>query len=215
MFSIALLNYVIMKSIISAHREILLSVQGTNVWSGAAIQSFNSDAVTWGALSKDLYSPSSRYGVSEELEIISSEFNAIFLVFLASPTFQIVPLCILIGLVIPIPLWFAHRKWPKAHFNKVITPMIASEIGHMSTGINSSIFMTFLLCMFSQFYLRKYRPRWFRKYNFLMSAALDGGTEVMVFVYSFAVGGAGGHTVNFPHWAFNPKGNPDYCKRLT
>lgn len=26
--------------------------------------------------------------------------------------------------------------------------------------------------------------RWFRKYNFLMSAALDGGTQVMVFVWS-------------------------------
>ncbi|KAF5366856.1 hypothetical protein D9758_006513 [Tetrapyrgos nigripes] len=185
----ALLNYIIMKSVVASHREILLSVQGTNVWSGATIQSFNSDAVTWGALSKQLYSPSGRYGI--------------------------IPLSILIGLAIPIPFWLLHKKWPKAHFDKVITPMIASEIGYLSTGINSSIFMTFLLCVFSQFYIRKYHPRWFRKYNFLMSAALDGGTEVMVFVYSFAVGGAGGRTINFPNWALNPAGNPDYCKRLT
>ena len=41
------------------------------------------------------------------------------------------------------------------------------------------------------------------------------GTEVMVFVYSFAVGGAGGRVTNFPTWALNPTGNPDYCKRLT
>ncbi|KAF5358714.1 hypothetical protein D9757_013023 [Collybiopsis confluens] len=47
-----------------------------------------------------------------------------------------------------------------------------------------------------------------------VSAALDGGTEVMVFVYSFAVGGAGGRVVDFPR-ALNPVGNPDYCKRLT
>jgi hypothetical protein len=26
-----------------------------------------------------------------------------------------------------------------------------------------------------------------------------------------SVGGAGGKTVEFPHWALNPKGNPDYC----
>jgi len=25
----------------------------------------------------------------------------------------------------------------------------------------------------------RYRPRWFRKYNFLLSAALDGGTQVI------------------------------------
>lgn len=38
---VALLNYLIMKIVIASNREILLSVQGTNVWSGAAIQSFN------------------------------------------------------------------------------------------------------------------------------------------------------------------------------
>ncbi|KAJ3717209.1 OPT oligopeptide transporter [Lentinula guzmanii] len=185
----ALLNYLIMKIVIASNREILLSVQGTNVWSGAAIQSFNSDAISWGALAKQLYSPSGRYGI--------------------------VPMSILIGLAVPIPFWLLHRKWPKAHFDSVITPMITVEIGYLAGGINSSVFNTFLLCIFSQFFIRKYHPRWFRKYNFLLSAALDGGTEVMVFVYSFAVGGAGGRVIDFPNWALNPAGNPDYCKRLT
>ncbi|THU85518.1 OPT oligopeptide transporter [Dendrothele bispora CBS 962.96] len=183
----AMLNYVIMKTVVASQRDILLSVQGTNVWSGAQIQSFN--RVSWGALSEHLYSPSGRYGI--------------------------VPLSILIGLAVPIPFWLLHKKWPRAHFDSVITPMICSEIGFLAGGINSSVFSTFLLCMFSQFFLRRYYPRWFRKYNFLMSAALDGGTEVMVFVYSFAVGGAGGRVINFPNWALNPTGNPDYCKRLT
>ncbi|KAJ6621184.1 OPT oligopeptide transporter protein-domain-containing protein [Mycena sp. CBHHK59/15] len=169
--------------------EILLSVQGTNTWSGAGVQSFNSDAVAWGALAKQLYSPGSTYGI--------------------------VPLSIIIGLFVPIPFWILHRYYPNAHFDGVITPMICSEIGYLSGGINSSVFMTFLLCIFSQYYLRKYRPGFFRKYNFLMSAALDGGTEVMTFVYSFAVGGAGGKTVSFPQWGLNPAGNPDYCMRLT
>ncbi|KAK0471706.1 OPT oligopeptide transporter [Armillaria novae-zelandiae] len=171
----AILNYIIMKVVINANRDILLSIQGTNVWSGASIQSFNSDAITWGGLARYLYQPSGRYGI--------------------------IPMSILIGLVIPIPFWLLHRKYPKLHFDGVITPMICSEIGALSGGINSAIFNTFLLCMFSQFYLRRYHPRWFRKYNFLMSAALDGGTEVMVFVYSFVVGGAGGRVVNFPNWA--------------
>ena len=34
-----------------------------------------------------------------------------------------------------------------------------------------------------------------------MSAALDGGTQVMVFVYTFAVGGGSGNVVDFPRWA--------------
>lgn len=74
-------------------------------------------------------------------------------------------------------------------------------LGYLSVGINSSVFTTFMLAVFSQYYLRKYRPRWFRKYNFLLSAALDGGTQVMVFVFTFAVAGGSGKVVDMPFWA--------------
>jgi hypothetical protein len=34
-----------------------------------------------------------------------------------------------------------------------------------------------------------------------MSAALDGGTSVMIFIYTFAVGGGSGKVIPFPTWA--------------
>ncbi|KAF8055167.1 peptide transporter MTD1 [Lyophyllum atratum] len=184
-----LLNYVIMKVIISTHRDILLDVQGSNVWSGQQVQSFNSNAISWGALGDRLYAPGGRYAI--------------------------VPFSILIGLAVPLPFWLAHRYFPKLGANKVVTPVLCWTLGYLSVGINSSVFTTFCLAVFSQYYLRRYRPRWFRKYNFLLSAALDGGTQVMVFVFTFAVGGGSGKVVDMPFWALNPKGNPDYCKRLT
>ncbi|CAA7263920.1 unnamed protein product [Cyclocybe aegerita] len=184
-----LLNYIIMKVIISSHREILLDVQGSNIWSGQQVQSFNSDAVSWGALGNLLYAPDGRYGI--------------------------VPFSILIGLAVPVPFWIIHQFWPKSGAKQVVTPILCWTLGYLSVGINSSVFTTFCLAVFSQYYLRKHRPRWFRKYNFLLSAALDGGTQVMVFVFTFAVGGGSGTVVNMPNWALNPTGNPDYCKRLT
>ncbi|KAF9552218.1 peptide transporter MTD1 [Agrocybe pediades] len=184
-----ILNYIIMKVIISTHREILLDVQGSNIWSGQQVQSFNSDAVSWGALGNLLYAPDGRYGI--------------------------VPFSILIGLAVPIPFWILHRYFPKLGANHVVTPILCWTLGYLSVGINSSVFTTFCLAVFSQYYLRKYRPRWFRKYNFLLSAALDGGTQVMVFVFTFAVGGGSGTVTNMPNWALNPTGNPDYCQRLT
>ncbi|KAJ7643182.1 peptide transporter MTD1 [Mycena rosella] len=183
-----LLNYVIMKVIISTHREVLLDVQGSNVWSGLEIQAFNAEAVSWGALGNILYAPSGRYAI--------------------------VPFSILIGLAVPLPFWLAHRFFPTLGANRVITPIICSALGWCSGRINSSTFTLFLLGIFSQYYLRRYRPRWFRKYNYLLSAALDGGTQVMIFVFTFAVGGGSGKVVNMPHWALNPIGNPDYCMRL-
>lgn len=184
-----LLNYIIMKVLISAHRTILLDVQGSNVWSGQQVQTFNSDAVSWGALGNILYAPGGRYAI--------------------------VPFSILIGLAVPVPFWLLHKYYPQLGTRHVVTHVLCWTLGYLSVGINSSIFTTFCLALYSQYYLRKYHPRWFRKYNFLLSAALDGGTQVMVFVFTFAVGGGSGKTVNFPNWALNPTGNPDYRERLT
>lgn len=39
----AVINYILMTSITTNQREILLSIQGTNIWSGQVIQSFNSN----------------------------------------------------------------------------------------------------------------------------------------------------------------------------
>lgn len=184
-----ILNYVVMKSVIQGNRPLLLAVQGSNVWSGQQVQSYNSAAITWGALSKALYAPGARYGF--------------------------IPWMLIAGLAAPLPFWLAHRRWPTRGFNYVFTPVVVAELGFLSVGINSSWMTSLALAVLSQWYLRKYRPRWFRKYNFLLSAALDGGTQIMVFVYSFAVGGASGTARPFPNWALNPAGNPDYCMRLS
>ncbi|KAI0089664.1 OPT oligopeptide transporter [Irpex rosettiformis] len=185
----ALLNFLIMRTVIDSHRDILLDVQGSNVWSGQQVQSYNSDAIAWGALGKPLYATGTRYGF--------------------------VPYMLLAGLGFPIIPWLLHRRYPKFGWNFVFTPVLVAELGILSVGINSSLFTSFILALFSQWYLRKYRATWFRKYNFLLSAALDGGTQIMIFVYTFAVGGGSGTVRPFPEWALNPSGNPDYCKRLS
>ncbi|KAF5368291.1 hypothetical protein D9757_010530 [Collybiopsis confluens] len=186
-----ILNYVIMTIVLNAQRPTLLDVQGTNIWSGQQVQAYNSDAVAWGALGKPLYATGTRYGF--------------------------VPYMLLVGLLVPIPLWLLHKKWPKFGFNFVFTPILVAELGLLSVGINSSVFSTLLVSLFSQYYLRKYHATWFRKYNFLLSAALDGGTMIMIFVSTFAVNGGSGTAHPFPHWALNPapgKVNIDYCKAL-
>ncbi|KZV59208.1 hypothetical protein PENSPDRAFT_724355 [Peniophora sp. CONT] len=56
----AIVNYVVMNSIVSAQRETLLDPIGINVWSGQqclqTVQSLNSNALLW-ALAKELYGP--------------------------------------------------------------------------------------------------------------------------------------------------------------
>ncbi|KAG1754615.1 OPT oligopeptide transporter protein-domain-containing protein [Suillus lakei] len=185
----AVLNYVLMNSIIDNQREILLSVEGTNIWSGQQPQSYNSQAIAWGGLAHELFSTGQRY--------------------------QWIPLSYLIGLVAPLPFWIIHRYWPKLRMDYYYTPIICSYIGWLCVGINSSILSYFVVAFVSQWWLRTRYPRWFMKYNYLVGAALDGGTQVMVFILSFAVQGAAGTSHLFPEWwGANQGGNYDRCLYL-
>jgi len=109
----------------------------------------------------------------------------------------------LLGLVALIPFWLIHKRFPKLGADKVVTPILCWTLGYLSVGINSSVFTSFLLAVISQYYLRRYRPVWFRKYN-LLSAALDGGTQVMIFVFTFAVGGGRAGVTDMPTHGSQP-----------
>jgi len=121
----------------------------------------------------------------------------------------------LIGLVAPLPFWIIHRYWPRLRMDYYYTPIICAYIGWLCVGINSSILAYFAVAFLSQWWLRTRYPRWFTKYNYLVGAALDGGTQVMVFFLSFAVQGAAGAAHLFPAWwGANQGGNYDRCSYL-
>jgi len=182
----AILNFIVMNSIIDNQEPILLSVEGTNIWSGQQPQQYNSQAVAWGGLSHQLFAVNTRY--------------------------QWTPWAYVLGLVVPVPFWIIHRFWPRLRADYLYTPVIVYYIGWLCVGINSSITSYFAVAYFSQYYMRKKHPQWFKKYNYILGAALDGGTQVMVFILSFAVQGAGGQANLIPAWwGANQGGNYDRC----
>ncbi|OJA16704.1 hypothetical protein AZE42_11173 [Rhizopogon vesiculosus] len=74
--------------------------------------------------------------------------------------------------------------------------------------------LTFV-AFFLQWRLRTRHPRWFVKCNYIVAAALDRGAQVMVFILSFTVQGAGGTSHLFPEWwGANQGGNYDHCDIL-
>jgi OPT family oligopeptide transporter len=184
----ALVNYVVMISVVDAQREILLSPTGTNIWSGQVPQSLNSAAVTW-SLAKQLYG-----------------FNG---------PYWIIPMSLLIGTVPTFIQWLIWKRWPtigSLHVDKLMLPIIYQYSSFLSAGVNSTITSSILVGLASQLWLRKYHPGWYKKYNYILGGALDGGAQVMIFILSFSVFGASGNPRPFPVWAGNPGvGNVDYC----
>ncbi|KZP23288.1 OPT superfamily oligopeptide transporter [Athelia psychrophila] len=171
----AVLNFVLMNSIIDNQTPILLSPEGSNIWSGQQPQQYNSQAIAWGGLAHELFAAGKRY--------------------------QWVSWAYVVGLIVPVPFWVVHRYYPRLRADYLYTPIIAYFIGWLCVGINASITMYFVIAWFSQWFLRTRYPRWFAKYNYILAAALDGGTQVMVFILSFAVAGAAGTAHPFPEWA--------------
>ena len=82
----------------------------------------------------------------------------------------------------------------------------------MTVGTNSDVLSAVVVGIVSQVWLRRYHPGWYKKYNYILGGALDGGAQVMIFILSFAVFGATGTGRPFPAWWGNPaQGNVDYC----
>ncbi|KAF2090416.1 OPT superfamily oligopeptide transporter [Saccharata proteae CBS 121410] len=185
----ALFNYVIMLTTVRAQADVLTSIEGNNIWSGQNIQQFNTLAIAW-SIAKDMFSIGARY--------------------------QWVTAAYLVGFLVPFPFWIANKFYPNRFFSYINLSIILWYMGWLFVGVNSSIGSYFILGFFAQFYLRKYKPEYFVKYNYLVSAALDGGTQVLVFILTFAVFGGSGEAHNFPTWAGNlvdgANGkNIDYC----
>jgi hypothetical protein len=182
----AILNWVMMNSIVSNQREVLLSVEGTNVWSGQNVQSYNAQAVAWGGVGRQLFS--------------------------AGSTYIMIPIGLVIGFFVPLPFWFAHKYWPKLGLNRINTYIICTWMGWLSVGINSSLLPYFLWGFFSQGYLRRLRPVQFAKWAMIVTAAIGGAVQIIVFILTFAVFGGSGAAHPFPEWwGNNLSGNVDRC----
>lgn len=82
----------------------------------------------------------------------------------------------------------------------------------LASGVNSPLLSIIIVGVVSQVWLRQYHPGWYKRYNYVLGGALDGGSQVMIFILTFAVFGASGNSKAFPAWAGNPgAGNIDYC----
>ncbi|KAK3343362.1 OPT superfamily oligopeptide transporter [Neurospora tetraspora] len=182
-------NWVMMNSIVDNRREILLSVQGTNIWSGQNVQTFNAQAVAWGGAANEIFG---RHG-----------------------TYWMVPMGLFFGIFAPMPFWIGHKYFPQLKLNYFNTFIICTWLGWLSVGINSSLLAYFVFGFFAQGYLRRYKPVLFAKWNNIFAAAIAGGCSLIIFILTFAVAGGSGKARDFPTWwGNNMDGNMDRCKYL-
>ena len=181
---------VIMNTIIDSQWNILLSVQGTNIWSGQQPQQYNSQAIAWGLRYVFIFNlpPSNLLmifvTVMNCLPLANDTNSSLGRIWLVSwcryrfgsctnfglnwepitftpPSFGTSNICLLSWRI--TILMYLHRSFC---------------IGVLSVGINSSVMPLFVVGFASQWWMRTRYPHWFAKYNYILAAGLDGGTQV-------------------------------------
>ncbi|OAV99837.1 hypothetical protein PTTG_25314, partial [Puccinia triticina 1-1 BBBD Race 1] len=177
----------VVKSILKYEREVLLSPNGNGVFSGAEVAAFQARSVSWGVFSRRM--------------------------FLFGQKYSAVSWASLVGLLLPIPFFIAHKFWPRYKLDLVNVPLLLGIPPALYTLAYAGEPMRIAIGITSQFWTRKYRNQWFVKYNYILSAALDGGTELVVFLLAMVFQGGGGKRINFPTYFLNPTPSTprDYC----
>ncbi|KAF1934879.1 OPT superfamily oligopeptide transporter [Clathrospora elynae] len=182
------INYAVMISIVTGNKELLADSNGNSSWSGATIQSYNTNASTW-ALASYLYKQGRAY--------------------------SIVPLGLVIGAAIVVLTSSQFvPKIGKFSLREINLPQFIQYAGYIPYNQSQTCVLLSwtIVGFFTQFYLRNHRPRIFRDYSYLIAGAFDGASLMCLFILSFAVFGAGGPAIPFPQWwGNNVAGNYDLC----
>ncbi|CAO3610643.1 unnamed protein product [Cunninghamella blakesleeana] len=183
-------NYIVNAAVLNTQHDILIDPYSrSNVWHGSHIQGKNAAAIVWGGIG-----PQKMVAYGDPYRFMMWAF--------------------LIGFLLPVPGWFLHRIYPKAGFNYINIPMIVFGFNTLHGSATSFATVSFIITMLSQWYFKRYYQDLFIRYNYLLSAALDSGATLAVFVISFAFMGAGdGKERPFSIWWGNriDAKYADYC----
>ncbi|WOO86208.1 Glutathione transporter 1 [Vanrija pseudolonga] len=106
----------------------------------------------------------------------------------------------LVGAVLPIPLWLWCRKYPRSILRNLNITLVFSVCLAIppATGVNVAMFL--VLGFVFQYWVRRYYFAWWAKYNYVLGAGLDVGTLTCA-VFIFLVLRLPGATLNW--WGNN------------
>jgi len=180
-------HILVMMSIVNSQRDVLLLPHGNGIFSGVRLSLGAYQATAWGLFSQAIFYPGKIYAF--------------------------LPYALIIGFFVPVPFLIFNRFFPKSVLAKVNVSWFIASLAHVASGgATSGRTTTAFVGFISQFYMRKYHFKWYKKYNYILCAALDGGTQITVVLLAFLFQGGAGFQVKIPTYILNPEGAYDYCK---
>ncbi|KAI8608742.1 OPT oligopeptide transporter protein-domain-containing protein, partial [Chytriomyces sp. MP71] len=154
----AILSTVVACSIYESFGK-LQRMEPSSGWTSQAYNTFLSAGAIWGAIG-----PARFFGPD-------------------SPYFKTL-LGFVFGLILPVIPWLLHKVQPDSFWHLVNFPVVLIMINE--PGINQAILITpFFIAIAVNYFIKKYRHTWWKKYAYVLSAALDAGGSICVVLVFF------------------------------
>ncbi|KAK1578746.1 hypothetical protein Q3G72_032846 [Acer saccharum] len=98
----------------------------------------------------------------------------------------------LIGAFLPVPVWVMSKIFPEKRWIPLINiPVISYGFAGMPPATPTNIASWLATGAIFNYFVFRYHKRWWQKYNYVLSAALDAGTAFMGVLLFFAFQNAG------------------------
>ncbi|KAH8885598.1 OPT oligopeptide transporter [Thozetella sp. PMI_491] len=129
----------------------------------------------------------------------------------ASAFFQPVLYGFLAGAAAPLLIWLLHKKFPRVRFDLWNTTIFFAAAATFRGNISTGPFTAILVGTFFNFYLYRYKRKFWNRWAYILGAALDTGYNAnLLFIFVF-LGTTG---VVMVHWWGNNADNIERCFAL-
>ncbi|CAH9123430.1 unnamed protein product [Cuscuta epithymum] len=110
------------------------------------------------------------------------------------------------GAIAPILVWLAIKAWPNQKWIRYINiPVLLGSTAMMPPASAVNYTSWIIVGFVFGFVIYRYKPRWWERYNYVLSGGLDAGTAFMTILIFFALQSRG---VNINWWGNNVDGCP-------
>ncbi|KAJ3024946.1 UNVERIFIED_CONTAM: hypothetical protein HDU68_007625 [Siphonaria sp. JEL0065] len=113
------------------------------------------------------------------------------------------------GIILPVIPWMMHKLQPDSFWHLINIPLIVV----MPTGLGAQqswYISPMIVAVAVNYYVKKYRHTWWKKYAYVLSSALDSGSALSVLVIFYVTKWNQANTLPFPAWFMN-SGDYERC----
>ncbi|EDN98487.1 hypothetical protein SS1G_13346 [Sclerotinia sclerotiorum 1980 UF-70] len=107
--------------------------------------------------------------------------------FQAGQTYNSIMYFFLIGPIVTLIVYYIYRKYPNSWVRYINVPVFFNAAGNIPPANTTQYSLWFIFGFLFNFWIRKRAFAWWKRYNYLLQAAMDTGTALATIIIFFAL----------------------------